>query len=195
MSTKPHPDPQQLPLVETALQVIARRGPLGLTFQEVAQEAGVGLETLTQLFGDEQQLLIEALYLSGRHSLERMQQPHDPQDSATMDALRNILNSPQNQSQDYVWVMFWGNAVGAEAMKAPLAEVNQWHREAWRSLLERDSKRGMLRRDLDLDLETERLMLLIDGLALRSALEVQDWPPQRQLELLTESLGLLQDPL
>ncbi|MDX2006717.1 MAG: TetR family transcriptional regulator C-terminal domain-containing protein [Meiothermus sp.] len=195
MSNPSHPSPEQIPLVDAALQVIARRGPQHLTFGEVAEEAGVRDEDVRRLFGDEQTLLIEALYLSGRRSLERMRQPHDPQDSATLDALRNILNSPHNQSQDYVWVVFWAGALGSDALKATLSEVNQWHREAWRDLLERDTKRGMLRRDLDLNLETDRLMLLIDGLALRSALELPAWPPERQLELLTESLGLLQDPV
>ena len=123
----------------------------------------------------------------------------EPAGSATEIALRYLeevipLDSDRQAEFD-IWLSFVAQAQaesGAGGLREHLGPIQEGLRGLCRSLLESLGNAGGLRAGLDLDLETERLHALVDGLSLHTSMQPSRTTPARVREILTDHLNTLQ---
>lgn len=177
-------DQRRLELAEAAARVIARAGVDNASMREIAAEAGWTTGTLVHYFANKHELLDFTL----RASIERRSaQRSERADLSPIDALRSTLTSalPTNDDTRVHWIVTVALA-GAAASDADLAATQ---REAYREY------RGYLMELLaaipsvdHAEVEAERLIGLVDGIALQALFDPASWPSERQLRALDAGL-------
>jgi len=180
-------DQRRAELAEAAARVIARAGVDAASMREIAAEAGWTTGTLVHYFANKHELLDFTL----RASIERRSARRSERaDLSPAEALRSTLASalPTDDDTRLHWIVTVALA-GAAASDDMLAATQ---RDAYRDF------RGylvdllaMIDPALDADrarIEAERLIGLVDGIALQALFDPASWPPDRQLRALDDGL-------
>ena len=180
-------DQRRMELAAAAARVIARAGVDGASMREIATEAGWTTGTLVHYFANKHELLDFTL----RASIERRSARRSERaDLSPAEALRSTLASalPTDDDTRLHWIVTVALA-GAAASDDMLAATQ---RDAYRDF------RGylvdllaMIDPALDADrarIEAERLIGLVDGIALQALFDPASWPPDRQLRALDDGL-------
>lgn len=177
-------DQRRLELAEAAARVIARSGIDGASMREIAAEAGWTTGTLVHYFANKHELLDFTL----RASIERRSALRSERsDLSPTEALRATLSSalPTNDDTRVHWIVTVALA-GAAASDDDLAATQRdAYREYRRYLI------GLLMMMPDIDdaqVEAERLIGLVDGIALQALFDLASWPPDRQFRALDAGL-------
>jgi AcrR family transcriptional regulator len=173
-------------LAAAAARVIAREGLGGATLREVAAEAGWTTGALTHYFADKRELLqfTLAASLEGRRvrSGDRAEMP--PED-ALRDALVPAL--PIDEAAALHWrvtIAFCAQAAGDPAMARTQRDAYRAFRADVASLVERA---GRAQGEAAVA-EAERLIAVLDGVAVQALFDPESWPPDRQLAVLDAAL-------
>lgn len=182
-------DQRRTELAAAAARVIARAGVDGASMREIATEAGWTTGTLVHYFANKHELLDFTL----RASIEQRSARRSALgELSAEDALRASLESalPTDDDTRVHWIVTVALA-GAAASDERLAATQRDLYRAYRSYLI-DLLAAMPDVD-DAATEAERLIGLVDGIALQALFDPEAWPPERQLRaldagLLTESL-------
>lgn len=182
---------RRLELAGAAATVIAQRGVAGASMRMVAAEAGWTTGTLAHYFTDKRELLAFTL----ETSLERRRARRDERDGLSRhDALRGSLANALPVDDD--GKLHWTVTVAFAAHASADPELQLVQRDAYRefrshlvtllvdeSLVDEVSTLGAA------VVEAERLIALVDGIALQALFDPETWPPQRQVEALDAGLG------
>ncbi len=177
-------DQRRLELAEATARVIARSGVDGASMRDIAAEAGWTTGTLVHYFADKHDLLDFTL----RVSIERRSASRTARSGLTpADAVHATLISalPTNDDTRLHWIVTLTLA-GAAASDARLAATQ---RDAYRDF--RDYLVGLLDAMPDVTdplTEAERLIALVDGIALQALFDPASWPPDRQRRALDAGL-------
>ncbi len=174
-------------LARAAARVIARSGLAGASMREVAAEAGWTTGTLVHYFRNKRDLLRFTLEASLDQRRARRQ------DRATLEpahALRDTLVGalPLDEESRLHWLVTL--AFCAQAAGDP--ELARIQRDAYREfrtqvadlLVAADRDDGGSARA-----EAERLIAIVDGLAMQALFDPASWPPDRQLAALETALA------
>ncbi len=178
-------DQRRLELAEAAARVIARSGVDGASMRDIAAEAGWTTGTLVHYFADKHALLDFTL----RASIERRRTVRSTRsDQSAAEALRATLITalPTNDDTRVHWIVTLALA-GAAAGDRRLAETQ---RDAYRDF--RGYVVDLLTRigDVtDVEIEAERLIALVDGIALQALFDPASWPADRQRRALEAGIG------
>ncbi len=174
-------------LAAAAARVIARSGIGAATMREVAAEAGWTTGMLTHYFADKRELLQFTL----EASLENRRQQAAPRRDLTADqALRATLTDalPIDESTRLHWtvtVAFCAQALGDADLAMTQRDAYRHFRADVASLVVRAGRAtGQAATD-----EAERLIAILDGVALQALFDPESWPPSRQLAMLDTALG------
>ena len=182
-------DQRRMELAAAAARVIARAGVDGASMREIATEAGWTTGTLVHYFANKHELLDFTL----RASIEqRSARRSERRELSPADALRASLESalPTDDDTRVHWIVTVALA-GAAASDDRLAATQRELYRAYRSYLI-ELLSAMPAVD-DAAIEAERLIGLVDGIALQALFDPEGWPPARQLRAL--DAGLLSDSL
>jgi AcrR family transcriptional regulator len=177
-------DQRRAELAEAAARVIARAGVDGASMREIATEAGWTTGTLVHYFANKRDLLDFTL----RASIERRSARRSERgDLSPADAVRATLESalPTDTDTRVHWIVTVALA-GAAASDDGLAATQREAYRDYRSYLI-DLLAAMPTVD-DARTEAERLIGLVDGIALQALFDPDAWPPERQLRALDASL-------
>lgn len=182
-------------LADAAARVIAREGIDGASLRGVAAEAGWTTGALVHYFASKRELLAFTL----ETSLAQRRTKHGDRTSATADQiLRSMLFAalPTTASSRLHWIVTL--AFAAQASADP--ELATIQRDAYLSF--RSSVVTLLRDipdipdidhegsdDADLEREAERLIALVDGIALQALFDPILWTNERQVRALEEGIG------
>jgi AcrR family transcriptional regulator len=181
-------------LAAAAARVIARSGIDAASMRDIAAEAGWTTGTLVHYFANKHELLDFTL----RASIERRsaQRAHR-NDLAPIDALRATLTSalPTNDDTRVHWIVtvaLAGAAASDDRLATTQREAYRDYRTYLMELLEAiqnddDVQVDDVRVD-DVRVEAERLIGLVDGIALQALFDPTAWPPDRQLRALDAGL-------
>jgi AcrR family transcriptional regulator len=175
---------RRLELAGAAARVIARAGIDNASMRDIAAEAGWTTGTLVHYFANKHELLDFTL----RASIERRSAQRSARsDLPPADALRATLAGalPTDDDTRVHWIVTVALAGAAES-DAALAATQ---REAYRNY--RDYLIGLLVAIPaidDVQVEAERLIGLVDGIALQALFDPASWPPDRQLRALDAGL-------
>ncbi len=190
-------DQRRLELAAAAATVIARRGVAGASLRTVAAEAGWTTGTLAHYFSDKRELLAFTLEtsLEQRRAFRGERAALSPPD-----AIRALLSSalPLDDDGRLHWTVTV--AFAAHASAEPKLQLVQ--RDAYRDfrahlvslLLDGNpvDRPATVAAPTTLDdavVEAERLIALVDGIALQALFDPETWPPERQLAALDAGLG------
>ena len=179
-------------LAEAVWRVVRREGLDGASVRAVAREAGLSMGSLRHYFGTQSELLVFAMRMVIDRIERRvagLQTPGDPRRAAEMVLLELLPLDDERRAENEVWLAFTARALVDPALRALRDEGYDLLRNAclgWvRQLL------APARSPSDVDLETDRLFALLDGLAVHAAMR----PARSGPELLTAVLGRHLDEL
>jgi len=175
-------DQRRLELARATANVIARRGVAGASLREVAAEAGWTTGTLVHYFTDKRELLAFTLETSLEQRRTTRAQRTDLDASDPLRALLSVALPADDEGR-----LHWTVTVAFAAHAASDDRLQRVQRDAYRSfrshlvalLLENEP----LTTD-DATVEAERLIALVDGIALQALFDPETWPPERQYDAL-----------
>ncbi len=179
-------DERRFALAAAAARVVSRSGIGGVTLRAVAAEAGWTTGALTHYFVDKQQLLrftLEAS-LDRRRSLRPERQKLSPVE-ALSDTLHHAL--PLDEESRLHWtvtVAFCAHASG----DSELAIIQRDAYRDFRLNVARLVKRCGRASGKEAVAEAERLIAIVDGIAMQALFDPESWPANRQVRALQEGL-------
>jgi len=181
-------------LVKAVWAVIRERGVQGASVRAVARQAGWSPSSVQYYFSSQSELLLFALKAISEAAELRLSEPDlptDPRERGLAQLERILPMDPDSYVATEIWVAFLSQVrvdTKAGALNAAAdRKVNQLCREVLDGL----SSAGLLAADLDLDLETDLLQALFDGLAVHAVTVPDRMPPARIRRLLAHHLDRL----
>lgn len=183
-------DQRRNELADAAARVIATKGLDGASLRTVAAEAGWTTGALVHYFANKRELLTFTL----QTSLERRRSRHlERRNLSPRDAVRSTLaealpTTPQTQLHWVVTLAFAAQAVTDPDLAEVQRDAYRQFRETMVGLVEAASPRR--RSPEDVAVEAERLIALVDGIALQALFDPASWPTERQEAALDAGLGV-----
>jgi AcrR family transcriptional regulator len=177
-------------LAAAVARVIARSGIEGASMRQVATEAGWTTGTLVHYFSDKREMLRFTL----GESLERRRaQRSDRELLEPRDAIRHTLASalPITDESRLHWIVtiaFTAQAHNDDDLAAIQRDAYREFRSYLARLLVDET--ATLEAD-EATAEAERLIALVDGVALQALFDPDSWPPQRQLQALDSGIRVM----
>lgn len=153
-------------------RVILDKGMEGATVRNIAEEAGLSLGALRHYFSNQDDLLVYAMTLVQERATERIvtvvQQDLPPKEKVMAVLLEIVPVNEETLAEMEVWFAFMAYVKHRkDELGVPLDGI--W--EGVQKVMGYLDASGLLREELDLDLETERLYALIDGIAIHAFFE------------------------
>lgn len=182
-------DARRTELAEAVWRVILRDGLDRASVRNVAREAGLSMGSLRHYFGSQTELLAFAMRLVTERARRRIQaldlSSVGPRRAVELVLLEVLPLDAGRRAEAEVWLALTGKALVEPTLHALRDEADDGLRElcGWsvRALVE--SGEAVL--ELDVDLETERLYAVIDGLAVHAVVR----PERATAENLTAVLA------
>lgn len=176
-------------IAEAAWRVIQEKGMKGATVRNIAKEAGLSLGALRHYFSTQDELLDFAMSLVKERVTDRVrfiiESDLPPKDKALSILLELVPVDEQKMAEMEVWFAF---TFHAKYMKQDTDTQDDGILKGMHRLFEFLDGNGLLRRDLDQEVEAERLYALVNGLALHALLESRRLHPERIVQVLTRHL-------
>lgn len=166
-------DQRRTEIITAAWDVLASEGLEGATMRHIAQAASCTTGLLTHYFDGRDDILVAALRTVHDTAAQRMSDVVAVKDG--LDALRSVLLEalPLDRARYrewLVWLAFWGRAgVDPDLRRENRERYRQWRR-AIEGLLDASVSMGELP-EVDVRLETDHLIVLIDGLGMQTTLD------------------------
>jgi AcrR family transcriptional regulator len=180
-------DERRAALAAAAARVIVRSGLAGATMREVAAEAGWTTGALTHYFSDKRELLRSTLEasLAGRRATKADLSAMTPGDALRTALMRALPIDDATRGHWIVTMAFCTQAAGDPELAVTQRDAYRAFRNQIARLVERDE-----RADGDAAVaEAERLIALLDGVAVQALFDPESWPPGRQLAMLDAALA------
>lgn len=173
-------------IAEATWRVILNQGMKGATVRKIANEAGLSLGALRHYFSTQHELLAFAMNLVKDRANARIH-AIATSDLPLKEKIINILLEIVPVDADKiaemeVWFVFTFHSRYAEE------QFDAQHDGIFTgmgNLINNLNEHNLLRKDLDTEIETERLYALVDGLALHAMLEPERLDKNRIVKVLT----------
>jgi AcrR family transcriptional regulator len=196
-------DPQQrrAAVARSVFRVICRDGLENASLRNVADDAGLAIGSVRHYFANHSDMLVFAMQAMSDQVTERVQRhvetlvqdvPGDERWIAIEGLLGELLPLDEERWQEsLVWLAFAMAARTRPELADRAREVHDGLRSAIGRVLTRAELSGALEDGLDVELETERLCALLDGLATDAALQPERMPPELIHRILRRHLTTL----
>jgi AcrR family transcriptional regulator len=164
-------------IVEAACGAIAERGFAAVRISDIAARAGTSTGTVHYYFATKEDVLHEALRYAFEQSLGRQMAELEKLRSPRRRLIRLIeLNLPEDPAviQEWiVWMEFWIEALHQPALRPVNEELYGHWRRLVAGIIEQGQQEGSFDPTIDADDLANRLIALIDGLAIQVLLHSQ----------------------
>lgn len=165
--------------------MILEQGMEGATVRNIAQEAGLSLGALRYYFSTQDELFVYAMKLVKANAAERINKiiasELPPFDKVMAILLEVVPIDPETMAEMEVWFAYvFYTRHKEDVLAAKKDEIFK----GMRSLLLYLQQQQVLLAELDIEMETERLYALIDGLALHVLLESQRMDKERIVKVI-----------
>lgn len=185
-------------ILQATWRVIARDGLSRTTVRAIAREADCSLGILSHYFDNKMDILASALLLSHRRVRERTEKKVvglNGMSALRIAMLEALPLDAERQLEARIEVSFWGRILSDPRLsELGQLEVNLLASRL-RGHLNEARAAGELREDLNLDLATQELLVLIDGVSVERTHFPASVPPKRQIEMLERRLSSFQVPV
>ncbi|MGG1660775.1 TetR/AcrR family transcriptional regulator [Brevibacillus sp. NRS-1366] len=182
-------------IAEATWRVIVKLGMEGATVRNIAKEAGLSLGALRHYFSTQDELLIYAMQLVKERATARIEkiallEDDPPKDKIMKLVLELVPTNQEKMAEMEVWFAF--TAYFRHKQEVFDAQHDGIYR-GLQKIINYAEQFHMLPKQVDKDLETERLYALIDGLALHALLEPKRVDKERIERVLVYHLTALFD--
>ena len=184
-------------ILEATWRVIARDGLAHTTIRAIAKEAGYSQGILAHYFDDKLDILASALVLSHRRVRERTVRKVGSKRGLA--ALRIAMSEAlpldaERELEARIEVSFWGRLLSDKRLSdLGKREVGLLHDRLKGHLVEaRES--GELRAGIDLEIATQELLVLIDGVSVERVHFPSSVPISRQIKMLDRLINSFKPP-
>lgn len=181
-------DNRKKAIAEATWQVILEQGMKGATVRNIARKAGLSLGALRYYFSTQEELLIYAMDLVKERVSERVEKIAlknlPPKEMVLQMLLEIVPTNETTRAEMEVWlefVLFFRNKGNRESQNDGILEGIQ-------KLLDSLDRAQFLKKEIDKDLETERLCALIDGLAIHTILNPERLTKERIISILAHHI-------
>ncbi|MEG6533679.1 TetR/AcrR family transcriptional regulator [Caldifermentibacillus hisashii] len=181
-------DNRKKAIAEATWQVILEQGMKGATVRNIARKAGLSLGALRHYFSTQEELLIYAMDLVKERVSERVEKIAlknlPPKEMVLQMLLEIVPTNETTRAEMEVWlefVLFFRNKGNRESQNDGILEGIQ-------KLLDSLDRAQFLKKEIDKDLETERLCALIDGLAIHAILNPERLTKERIISILAHHI-------
>jgi len=181
-------DDRKKAIAEATWQVILEQGMKGATVRNIARKAGLSLGALRHYFSTQEELLIYAMDLVKERVTERVEkialQNLSPKEMVLQMLLEIVPTNETTRAEMEVWlefVLYFRNKGNRESQNDGILEGIQ-------KLLDSLDRAQFLKKEIDKDLETERLCALIDGLAIHAILNPERLTKERIISILAHHI-------
>lgn len=181
-------DNRKKAIAEATWQVILEQGMKGATVRNIARKAGLSLGALRHYFSTQEELLIYAMDLVKERVAERVEKIAlknlPPKEMVLQMLLEIVPTNETTRAEMEVWlefVLYFRNKGNRESQNDGILEGIQ-------KLLDSLDRAQFLKKEIDKDLETERLCALIDGLAIHTILNPTRLTKERIISILAQHI-------
>ncbi|MEH6942709.1 TetR/AcrR family transcriptional regulator [Bacillus sp. JJ722] len=185
-------DKRKKDIAEATWRVISEQGMEGATVRNIAKEAGLSLGALQHYFSSQAGLLSYAMNLVIErvtlriHAITARNSP--PKEMVVEILLQMIPTDQETMLEIQVWYEF----VMYARNKPELCSVqDDGVLSGLMVLFEKLDENHLIKKDLDLEIEIEKLYAIVDGLALHAALEPGRLDKERILSILKNHIDYL----
>lgn len=179
-------------IAEATWRVILESGMVGATVRNIAKEAGLSLGALRHYFSSQDELLVYAMKLVKEQATTRInaiaKQELPPKEMILKILLETVPTNEITMAEMEVWFAFIFHARHKEDV------FDMQHDGIYigmKKLIDYLEQCSLLRKELDKELETEKLYALIDGLAMHAMLEPNRVDKERIVRVLTSHLNAI----
>ncbi|MEW9110026.1 MAG: TetR/AcrR family transcriptional regulator [Cytobacillus gottheilii] len=177
-------------IAEASWRVILEQGMEGATVRNIAKEAGLSLGALRHYFSTQDELLEFAMKLVMERATERIEKiavkELPPKDMILQILMQLVPTNPETLAEMEVWFTFISYARHKQVtMDLSHDGIYQGMAKLIRSM----DQLKLLRKDLNIDLEIERLYALVDGVAIHALMEKERMNQERIYELFVYHLN------
>ncbi len=174
--------------VVEAAHALIREGGLGaVTVRNLAARLGCSTTAITHYFTDKSEIVLASYHHSVTRAKERREQASHNGLAGQLEALLPI--GPENRDDWLIYIAFWPGALHDPVLKA---EQRQGNRQLTAFVEKWMAKGNYLpagTSDLERGQIAGRIVATIYGIALQAIFDPDDWPPERQRDVLHRSLA------
>ncbi|TKI58836.1 TetR family transcriptional regulator [Brevibacillus antibioticus] len=180
-------------IAEATWRVIVEQGMEGATVRGIAKEAGLSLGALRHYFATQDELLMYAMQLVKERATARIAEISANEKWAPKERITKIFLEllPTNQEKMIEMEVWFAFTVYFRHKKEGFDAQHDGIYAGIRNLLDSADQLNLLRKELDKEMEAEKLYAVIDGLALHAYLEPQRVNGERITEVLEHHLASL----
>ncbi|MFE7580486.1 TetR/AcrR family transcriptional regulator [Streptomyces gardneri] len=201
------PDARRRHVVDALFRVVVREGLHRTSLRAVADEAQLNIGSLRHYFASQQDLMRFAMQsmldrVGGRllEHVERIgdlgSRPRPEQLRLAAGLLAELLPLDEHRRAEVIVFLDFNTAARTNPAFVDLSrQAAEGTRNLLRRVLSRLHEEGALRPALDLDIETERLTALLDGLSLSAVLHPEILAPRACADVLLAHLDELSRPM
>jgi AcrR family transcriptional regulator len=184
-------DERRARLIAATSEAIARDGLANITLRSIARSAGWTTGIVTHYFADKRALLI-ATFLARADRARRQIDEAVAAGSSPLDALLATLPLDDERVLDWrVTIAFIGASIGDEEMgRLHRVRVDRFTRTVHEAIV-CEQAAGTVAAHLDPALEADRLVVLINGIAVQVVIGVERYTPEYQRALVDAHLATL----
>ncbi len=178
---------QRKRIAEATWTVIMRDGIEKATVRNIAKEAGMSAGALRYYFTSQSELLAFSMKLVSERVRERVEviPPSIPPLEGVKRCLLELLPlTDETKKEMEVWLVFTQRALWDPALQPLSEQIYHQLQTAMKRLLELLRDLGLLRSDVSIELETERLYALVDGLAMHGIMQPGKLSPSQIEEII-----------
>jgi AcrR family transcriptional regulator len=159
-------------IAEATWRVILDKGMTGASVRNIAEEAGVSLGALRHYFTTQDELLVYAMRMVKEQATVRIEKIAmsnlSPKEKVLHILLEMVPTNKETMAEMEVWFAFSFHARHKQEL---FSELKFEILNAVKTLIQLMDRVDLLKKNLDLEFECERLYALVDGLALHAMLE------------------------
>jgi AcrR family transcriptional regulator len=159
-------------IAEATWRVILDKGLIGASVRNIAEEAGVSLGALRHYFTTQDELLVYAMRLVKEQATVRIKKiamsDLPLKEKVLQILLEMVPTNKETMAEMEVWFAFTFHARHKQEL---FGEMKSEIYKAVKNLITSMDAVGLLKKNLDLEVEYESLYALVDGLAIHAMLE------------------------
>lgn len=173
-----------------AANLLARSGLEGVTFRDIAREAGYSTAIVSHYFRNKRELMTYIFRSAAVGTVAKVEEEMAA-GTSIQQCVEWLLPLDAERIRDWqVWIAFWGHVANDPEM---LAEQQRRAHEALdliKRLLLREYA-GLDMADDVVELRARRLLTMVTGLATETVFDPRQWPPERQRAVLADEIATI----
>lgn len=181
-------------IAETAWKIIETEGIERASIRRIASEAGMSTGALRHYFSNQDELLLfimEYFLARGRERSENISWSTNPLNAVRETLLELVPVNQDKQTETGVWLVFAIRSLTSAALNAKKYELTEGEYILMEALLEILIKAGYINKTINIEIETLRLAVIIEGLSIHALLRPDIFTIEKTEQIITHHLNEL----